>query len=338
MDSTHIRKICFGRQGILTIFQLLKQKTLYFIKAQESGNKWWQYILTLLAVSIAYLILGSLPLGIALAIKLAGGADLDLQGFLDTYDTEILGIDQNLGLILLLFPAVIGFVVLLLMMINLHKRKLGAIASADGKIRWNRMINGALIWLVLLILTEGLFFVMDPGNYEYNFNLKRFLPLVLIALVVIPWQAWFEELLFRSYLMIGLGLFFRIRIIALILTSAAFGLLHFSNPEVKEFGFWYAMPYYVAFGLFAGLLVIFDNGIELACGVHAINNIYGTVLVTYESSVIKTPALWKMKTIDPMATNIGFLIIATIFILIMARVYKWENWKKMFTTIPVKKN
>lgn len=311
---------------------------MYFIKAQESNNKWWQYILTLLAVSIAYLILGSLPLGIALAIKLTGGADLDLQGFVDTYDTEILGIDQNLGLILLLFPAVIGFFVLLLMMINLHKRKLGAIASTEGKIRWSRMFTGALVWLMLLILAEGLFFVLDPGNYEYNFQPQRFFPLLLIALIVIPWQAWFEELLFRSYLMVGIGLLFRIRFIALILTSAAFGLLHFSNPEVKEFGFWHTMPYYVAFGLFAGLLVIYDNGIELACGVHAINNIYGAVLVTYESSVLKTPALWEMKTIDPMATNIGFLIIAAIFIIIMAQIYNWGDWKKMFTTIPVKKN
>jgi hypothetical protein len=105
---------------------------------------------------------------------------------------------------------------------------------------------------------------------------------------------------------------------------------------VKELGFWATMPYYISFGLFAGLLVIYDNGIELVCGVHAINNIYGAVLVNYESSVIKTPSVWKMRIIDPLATNIGFLIIAMLFIIIMAKMYKWNNWKKLYSLIPVK--
>ncbi len=307
---------------------------MYFIKAQESSNKWWQYILTIVVVMFAYLVIGSIPLGIALALKVAGGTGVDLQNFMDTYNTETLGIDQNLGLILLLFPAVIGFFALLLMMINLHKKKLGAIASAEGKIRWERLFSGALIWFVLLALGEGVFFLIDPANYEYNFNLTRFLPLVIISLIIIPWQAWFEELLFRSYLMVGTGLLFRLRFLALLITSAAFGLLHFSNPEVREYGFWLTMPYYIAFGLFAGLLVIYDNGIELACGVHAINNIYGAVLVTYESSVITTPAVWKVKAIDPLVTNLGFLVIATLFFIIMARRYHWGDWRKLFSVIP----
>lgn len=196
------------------------------------------------------------------------------------------------------------------------------------------MLTGALVWLALLVIAEGLFMLLDPGNYEFSFNLRSFLPLLLIALIIIPFQSWFEELLFRSYLMLGIGLLFRLRFLALLITAAAFGLLHFSNPEVKELGFWATMPYYISFGLFAGLLVIFDNGIELACGVHAINNIYGVVLVTYESSVIKTDAIWKIKAIDPLATNIGFLVIAIIFFVIMARHYKWGNWKKLFTRIP----
>ncbi|MBA7662405.1 hypothetical protein ES703_70434 [subsurface metagenome] len=311
---------------------------MYFIKAQESNNKWWQYVIGIIIVSFAYLIIGSIPLGIVLYIKMTGDNGIDLQHFLDTYDTEALGIDQNTGLVLLLFPAVISFFVLLLLMINLHGKKLGAVASAAGKIRWKRLFTGAFVWLLLLVLAEGLFYSIDPGNYEYNLNLSGFLPLVVISFLIIPIQAWFEELFFRSYLLAGIGLLFRLRFLALLITSAAFGLLHFSNPEVREFGFWVTMPYYVAFGLFAGLLVIYDNGIELACGVHAINNIFGAVLVTYESSVIKTSALWKIKTIDPVLTNLGFLVLAILFMIIMARLYRWGDWRKLFATIPVQKN
>ncbi|MGD2034889.1 MAG: CPBP family intramembrane metalloprotease [Bacteroidales bacterium] len=311
---------------------------MYFIKAQQSDNRWHLYVLTLFIYVFTYLVVGIIPLGVVLAVKMAGEGGVDLQGFLETYNTELLGIGQNPGLILLLFPAVISFFVLLLLMINLHKRRLGDIASAEGKIRRERLITGSVVWLMLLVIAEVIFYKIDPDNYEYLFDLRKFLPLVVISFVIIPWQAWSEELFFRSYLMVGFGLLFRIRFLALLITSAAFGLLHFSNPEVREFGFWVTMPYYIAFGLFAGLLVIFDDGIELACGIHAINNIYGSVLVTYESSVITTPAVWKMKTVNPVTTIGGFLVIAVIFIVIMARRYKWENWRKLFAPIPRKNN
>ena len=309
---------------------------MYFIKAQESENKWWQYLITISVVSFGYLIVGAIPLGIVLVLKISGGELVDIETFMETYDPSILGLDTNIALILLLFPAIVGFFVLLIFMMKLHKRKLGDIASAEGRIRWDRMFVGVFVWLALLIVGESVMYSIDPENYEYIFNLSKFLPLVIVSLLVIPLQACFEELFFRSYLMVGLGLLVRLRFVALLITSIAFGLLHFSNPEVKEMGFWATMPYYVGFGLFAGLLVIFDNGIELACGVHTINNIYSAVLVTYESSVLKTPAVWKIKTIDPLVSNLGFLALAIVFLLIMARVYRWGSWKKLFLPIAVR--
>jgi membrane protease YdiL (CAAX protease family) len=306
---------------------------MYFIKAKESENKWWQYLITISVVAFGYLIVGAIPLGIVLALKISSGEGIDLEGFVETYDPAILGIDPNISLFLLLFPAIVGFFVLLIFMIKLHKKKLVDIASAEGRIRWNRMFIGMFIWLVLLIAAEGVFYYIDPENYEYSFNLSKFLPLLIVSLLILPIQTTFEELFFRSYLMAGSGLLFRMRFLALLITSIAFGMLHFSNPEVKEFGFWSTMPYYVGFGLFAGLLVIFDNGIEMACGVHAINNIYSAVLVTYESSVLKTPAVWKIKTIDPLMYNLGFVVLAIVFILIMSRIYKWGNWGKLFLKI-----
>lgn len=306
---------------------------MYFIKAKESENKWWQYLITISVVSFGYLVVGAIPLGIVLIMKITGGAGVDIESFIETYDPSLLDLDANIALILLLFPAIVGFFVLLIFMMKLHKRKLGDIASAEGRIRWDRLFVGVFVWLGLLIVGEGVMYFIDPGNYEYNFNLSKFLPLLIVSLLVIPMQAWFEELFFRSYLMVGLGLLFRLRFVALLITSIAFGLLHFSNPEVKEMGFWSTMPYYVGFGIFAGLLVIFDNGIELACGVHTINNIYSAVLVTYESSVLKTPAIWKIKTIDPLMSNLGFLALAIVFILIMARVYRWGSWRKLIERV-----
>jgi membrane protease YdiL (CAAX protease family) len=105
-----------------------------------------------------------------------------------------------------------------------------------------------------------------------------------------------------------------------------FGLLHFTNPEVREFGFLITFPYYFGFGLFMGIITILDNGLEIPLGIHAIVNIYGTTLVTFPSSTMQTPAVFRMKTYEPKLMLIMFVILAIFFILIAARKYKWVKY------------
>lgn len=307
---------------------------MYFITAQKGRNEWWRYIIGFLAAMSGNLIVGFILISLVLGIKISQGTNIDLEAFQKTYDPELLGLSQNSGLILFLLPSVFAFFILWLIIIKLHNKKTGDIASSEGRIRWSRLITGAFIWLSLMIAAELIFASIYPDNYSYRFSLEKFIPLLIIAILFIPFQTWFEELLFRSYLMQGLGLLFRFRFVALLLTALGFGLLHNFNPEVKEFGFMATMPYYVGFGIFAGLLVIMDNGIELAFAVHAANNIYGAIFVTYESSVLKTPALWTINKIDPWQLNLAFLIMACVFILIMSKLYSWNHWKRIFTLIP----
>jgi uncharacterized protein len=316
----------------LTIFiQANFQKTImYFIQAYKAKNEWWRYLITLAIVAFAYLILGSIPLTIAIITKTIQNGSIDLDAFSNSLDPTALGIEQNTGLILLLIPSVLSFIALMLLMIFLHGKKIGSIASAADRIRWGRLFTSAALWFVMLVGVEIFFAYRDPENYTFTFNAIKFIPLVFIAVFLIPLQAWSEELFFRSYLMQGLGVLFNSRVIPLIATSILFGLMHALNPEVKEYGFWVMMLFYIGFGLFAGLLVVFDDGIEMACGVHAINNIYGAVLVSYDSSVLKTAALWKMKELNPLSSTIAFLLMAILYLFIMAKVYKWENPLRLF--------
>jgi hypothetical protein len=80
-------------------------------------------------------------------------------------------------------------------------------------------------------------------------------------------------------------------------------------------------------------LVVFDNGIEMACGVHAINNIYSAVLVSYNSSALQTASLWKINELNPVSMIIAFIIMAFLYIIIMAKLYKWKNLSKLFNPI-----
>lgn len=120
---------------------------------------------------------------------------------------------------------------------------------------------------------------------------------------------------------------FTSRATPLIITSVVFGGLHLANPEVDKFGN-IIMIYYIGTGFFLGIMTLMDEGMELALGFHAGNNLITAVLVTADWTVFKTPSLLKDIS-DPTA---GFdvlapvLIIYPIFLLIMAWRYKWTDW------------
>jgi len=306
---------------------------MYFIQAYQDKNEWWRYILTMAITAFAYFVLGSIPLTLAIIFKTIHNGPVDLDAFSETYDTSVLGLDQNVGLIMLLIPSILSVVALFLAMIYIHGKKPGRIASAAGRVRWGRLFGSAFVWLILLIAIELFFAFRDPENYSFQWDREHFLPLVIIALMLIPFQALSEELFFRSYLMQGLGLWWNSRVFPLIITSILFGLMHIMNPEVKEFGYLGTMPYYIGFGFFAGLLVIFDDGIEMACGVHAVNNIYSTIFVSYNASALHTAALWKIKDLDPYAMTIAFSLTAIFFLIIMSKIFRWKRPVNLFKPI-----
>jgi membrane protease YdiL (CAAX protease family) len=80
--------------------------------------------------------------------------------------------------------------------------------------------------------------------------------------VFIPFQAAFEEVLFRGYLMQGFAAILKNRWFPLVMTSVLFGLMHAFNPEVKEFGFLTMMPQYILFGLIFGAITILMTGLK----------------------------------------------------------------------------
>ena len=126
----------------------------------------------------------------------------------------------------------------------------------------------------------------------------------------------------------GFGLWFRKSFVALILTSVIFGLLHGLNPEVEKLGM-ISMVFYIGTGLVLGIFTLMDDGLELALGFHAANNIVAAVLVTADWTVFQTDALLK----DTSEPSVGWdmfvpvLIFYPLVIFIFSRKYGWKDWK-----------
>ncbi len=138
-----------------------------------------------------------------------------------------------------------------------------------------------------------------------------------------------EEYLFRGYLMQGIGVLAKNRWVPLILTSFTFGLLHLANPEVEKLGN-IIMIYYIGTGFLLGIMTLMDEGLELALGFHAGNNLIAALLVTADWTVFQTNSVLKDISEPTAGIDILFpvLIVYPIFLFIMARKYKWTNWKE----------
>jgi membrane protease YdiL (CAAX protease family) len=291
-------------------------------RALDNQNQWWKYLVIIVGGFAAANIIGAIPIIIVMTLAYTKG-NVTLNPDNPT-NFSALGISPNFSLALLVFPFIIGLITVILLLKPLHRRSFQEVINGTGSIRWNRFFTGALIWIVMMAVYLIIFYLIDPENFQFSFNVHSFVALVIISALLLPFQTTYEELVFRGYLAQGLAAWTRSRWMALIIPALLFGLLHSFNPEVKEFGFWLTMPQYWLFGLFFGLLTILDDGIELAMGVHAANNVFTSIMVTHKSSVLQTPALFTQHKVEPLYDTLFFVLLSIVFVAILAKKYHWN--------------
>ena len=301
-----------------------------FIKEGFKGRiEWYWYLITLGIVFFFWQIIGIIPL-VAVASVKAGSVDKFVESAKDQFMS--LGIDSNLYLFLALFTLISGLLGLLLGVRSIHNRLIKNIITARNSVDWSRIGFAFTLWFMISlgILMIGVF--VEPENLVWNFKPIPFAILVIISFLFIPLQTSFEELLFRGYLMQGLGVLAKNRWLPLLLTSIVFGLLHGANPEVEKLG-WGIMVFYIGTGLFFGIVTLMDEGTELALGLHAANNIVAAVFITTDWAAFQTEALY----IDTSEPSLGWETFVPVFVLypiilyILSRKYGWKDWnQKLF--------
>ncbi|UAB80235.1 CPBP family intramembrane metalloprotease [Marixanthomonas sp. SCSIO 43207] len=292
----------------------------------------WRYIVGAVVIFIASQ-LGALPFVLIAALKVMGeGGDITS---LDDPATLMTALDSNLTLFLMLLSFVIGLVAVVLIVKYLHNQPLKAVTTSRKKVDWGRIWFSFLLVAIPTILLTVVDYYSNPDDYIVQFEAVPFIILAIIAILMIPLQTSFEEYLFRGYLMQGIGVIAKNRWLPLIITSVVFGGLHFFNPEVDKLGN-IIMIYYIGTGFFLGIITLMDEGMELALGFHAGNNLIAALLVTADWTVFQTNSILK----DISNPSAGFdilipvLVMYPILIGIMAWKYKWTNWReKLFGNI-----
>ena len=298
---------------------------MYIKQAFNVKHNWWLYIAGLSIIFIAVL-LGQIPYTVILISK-AVESGLDLQN-LDLNQAMNL-LESNLNLFLMLLSYAAGLLGVLFVVKYLHEQSLRSLTTSRSKIDWRRFGFAFLFWGIISSTMVLIDHYMYPEHYEFNFKLVPFLILAAIALVLVPLQTSFEEYLFRGYLMQGLGVLCKNKWVPLIVTSSLFGLLHIANPEIEKLGY-ILLVHYIGTGFFLGIITLMDEGLELALGFHAANNLFTALLVTADWTAFQTHSILRDVS-DPDISNsevfASVLIVYPILIFIFAKVYKWNNWK-----------
>jgi len=299
-------------------------------------NNLWRYVVMFAAVLVASNTLGALPLLIAYATKSATNPEIVSEIAKNPSDLGVLGLDPNIGFFMMLFPFLIGLLAFVLLVKPLHNRTFKITINGTGKIRWNRLVVSFFVWLILSALYLFIYLKADPSNFSLNNVSETLVILIVVAFLFVPFQAAFEEVLFRGYLMQGLAVLTRNRWFPLLMTSVLFGLMHSFNPEVEEFGFFTMMPQYVAFGMIFGIITILDDGIEAAIGAHTANNIFLCIMVTHKSSALQTPAVYEQQNIYPLNEFAALLVTGIIFIIVLKTIFKWEGFSLLLGRVEAK--
>jgi membrane protease YdiL (CAAX protease family) len=289
-------------------------------------KNFWYYILGSF-ILILFSTIGQLPMIPFLPSELPS-PDADPMDIFKT-------IPSNLRLFLLLLSFAFVLPGIWLVVKKLHDLPIMSVLSSRKKIDLERVLYSFMLWGTVVSAFVFLEYSLNPENYVFNFKVKEFLILAVIAILFIPIQTSVEEIVFRGYLMQGFGHWLNSRFMALFLTSTVFGSFHLANPEITALGYEFVILY-ITVGFVLGIMTLMDDGLELALGFHAANNLIAALLVTADWTVFQTESI----LIDISEPSLGItdwitpFIVFPILLALFARKYSWTNWKeKLFSKV-----
>lgn len=292
----------------------------------NKNNDFWKYILGSIII-IGAATLGQIPFSLVFLNESLK------TNKIPTNTNEVLQLlDSNLSLFLMMLSFVFGFIGLIFVVKYFHKQSLLEITTSRKKVDWGRIIFSFTLWTLFTIISTIVIYYMNPGTLVWNFKPVPFALLFIIATVLIPIQTSTEEYVFRGYLMHGFANLSLNKWFPLLTTSLIFGTMHILNPEVDKIGY-LVLVYYIGTGLFLGILTLMDEGLELALGFHAANNLITALLVTSDWTAIQTNSLFK-DTSSPggkWEIFIPVFVIFPILLFIFSKKYQWTNWKEKLT-------
>jgi hypothetical protein len=295
---------------------------MFIEQAYKGNNMWWRVVITALLTTGIFI--GNFIMYFMMSDKQMKAA----------YDM-MKDIPNNLSLVINLLPFVFLLGMLFVLVYFLNERNILTLTTSRKKVDIKRILFSFSLIVFISVLGFAVCYYSDSSNIIWNFHPTKFFILLAISLLLFPFQIGLEEYLFRGYLMQQIGIVVKNRWFPLLFTSVVFGLFHSANPEVAEMGFG-VMIFYIGTGLLLGIMTLMDESLELALGFHLGNNLMAALLLTSDFSALQTDALFRYSGLENTAGTLNEMIVSIgitypIILFILAKKYKWTNWKEKLT-------
>ena len=196
--------------------------------------------------------------------------------------------------------------------------------TSSQAFRWDNMFRAGFVLIAFFGLASLLESTIFPDEYEglkIQTDLKRYVPLLIITFVFVPFQAASEEFLCRGYLNQALVKYLRSPWVVFTLSSAGFAALHAANPEAQG-QMWPYLASIFTFGMAMCVLLYFEGGIESAIGAHIANNVFVFGFLGYEDPHLPNTAWMTLG-----APKIGWwdFVLDFVMIAIVTALIIWAN-------------
>lgn len=251
--------------------------------------KLWRWILGTVIILFSWLIIGGL-----LTILVAEIFNLDLA-VLTAVDDEGRALLRSYAPWQAASAVLISFIPLLLAPILLHRfllrGKVKELFTRSGRSFAGEVRIGALVMLGLIFASSIPDFIFNNSDYKWSFDLEKFLPYLVIALLLIPMQTTAEEVFYRGWIQQRLEKGARSIWFVSTIGGLLFALPHLANPEVSRN---IALPIigYGSTGFMLTWVTMRDKSMGLAVGAHAANNLSAGLLVSSIDSALPSASLY----------------------------------------------
>ena len=241
-----------------------------FLMSCRIGRWRWPWAIAGTALTLAMILaisLASEPIETRLAAlydRESPGTDL-IPGRLDTFASFLL-----FAISVSLAPALVA--------IAIHGVDPRRLLGPRGHFDWRQLGKAALAMLTVMSLGAAIGLVREPQNYAWMSRGFSHLPWLVFATVLILYQSFAEEYLFKGYLVRVWGAVVPIRTVIVLAVAALSTSAHAINDDVAQ-----DLVFNLIFFFIGELLTLFiflrTESLAAVTGLHWINNVWAMCLV-----------------------------------------------------------
>jgi membrane protease YdiL (CAAX protease family) len=273
-----------------------------------ASDLWRQFVGTLL-VAVSFFAVG-------MVVIVGGAVVAALLNIPAPVNPEQISSDPVFALVVLLLslaavlPLVFGTVALV------QRRPPGTLSSVAGRLRWSWLLRCSGVAVLSLVLGQTAQFAALAATGETVDGMfgwagwERFLPALVVIVLLVPFQAASEEYIFRGWFLQAFGTRLRNPLWSILISSALFASLHGYS--------WAGLVDVFAFGAAMGFLAVRTGGLEAPIALHVVNNVVAFALSAAAGQLEdalqqdKVPVPWQ--SLVGTAVQLGVFIIAVLYL------------------------